>query len=121
MTYQAPAPTRPRAAVVVLGVLVVLLVGASVLMGVRYAEVVDDRDRQVAHLEEADRELTGAQERLADTRGQVDEVLGRISDLEARNTELRGCAEPARDSIIAARDGDDAALGPAVDRASDNC
>ncbi|WP_447003422.1 hypothetical protein ACRAKI_27665 [Saccharothrix isguenensis] len=44
----------------------------------------------------------------------------RISRLEEQNAELRECAVPAKDSIIAARDEDDAAIGPAIARANDN-
>lgn len=119
MTDQAPP--GPRTAVVLLGVLVALLVGASVLMGVRYAGAVDERVREAGLQEQASRTRAENQDRLADAMARTDEVRGRITDLERRNAELRKCAEPARDSIIALRDDNDAALDSALDRVADNC
>ncbi|MFJ6676265.1 hypothetical protein ACIQMJ_34635 [Actinosynnema sp. NPDC091369] len=114
-------PGRSRPAVVLLGLLVVVLAGASVLAIVLFVGAKDEHGLEVQRLDQASRLLTEAEGRLADTESTNDTVAGRISTLEAQNTELRKCADPARDSIIAARDDDDAALGPAVDRAADNC
>ncbi|QQQ74805.1 hypothetical protein IOD16_27230 [Saccharothrix sp. 6-C] len=118
-----PPPPRPRAraAVVLLGLLVVVLVGASVLAIVLFVGAKDEHALEVQRLDQANRSLTEAEGRLADTESANDAVIGRISTLEAQNAELHKCADPAKDSIIAARDDDDAALGPAVGRASDNC
>lgn len=114
-------PVRPRTAVVVLSVLVVLLVGASVLAVVLFVGARDERELEARRLDQAGRTLTEAEGRLELTKTANDTVVGRISTLEAGNVELRKCAEPARDSIIAVRNDDDAALRPAVDRAGDNC
>ncbi|ROP41130.1 hypothetical protein [Saccharothrix texasensis] len=118
-----PPPPRPRAraAVVLLGLLVVVLVGASVLAIVLFVGAKDEHALEVQRLDQANRSLTEAEGRLADTESANDTLIGRISTLEAQNAELHKCADPAKDSIIAARDDDDAALGPAVGRASDNC
>ncbi|MCC8251084.1 hypothetical protein [Saccharothrix luteola] len=116
-----PPRPRPRAAVVLLGLLAVVLVGASVLAIVLYAGAKEEHGLEVQRLDQTSRSLAEAEERLEETESANDTVIGRISTLEAQNAELHKCADPARDSIIAARDDDDAALGPAVDRASDNC
>ncbi|XVS62819.1 hypothetical protein ACQPYE_31845 [Actinosynnema sp. CA-299493] len=118
-----PPPPRPRsrAAVVLLGLLVIVLVGASVLTIVLFVGAKDEHALEVQRLDQTSRSLTEAEGRLEETESANDTVIGRISTLEAQNAELHKCADPARDSIIAARDDDDAALGPAVDRASDNC
>lgn len=116
-----PPPPRLRAAVVLLGLLVVVLAGASVLAIVLFVGAKDDHGLEIDRLDQASRSLAEAEERLAETGTDNDAVVGRISALEAQNAELHKCADPARDSIIAARDDDDAALGPAVGRASDNC
>jgi hypothetical protein len=118
-----PPPPRPRsrAAVVLLGLLVVVLVGASVLTIVLFVGAKDEHGLEVQRLDQTSRSLTEAEARLEETESTNDTVTGRIATLEAQNAELHKCADPAKDSIIAARDDDDAALGPAVDRASDNC
>lgn len=115
-----PPPGRSRTAVL-LGLLVVLLVGASVLAIVLFVSARDERNAEFQRLDQTSRSLTEAEGRLAETESANDTVTDRIATLEAQNAELHKCADPARDSIIAARDDDDAALGPAVDRASDNC
>ncbi|MFD1147386.1 hypothetical protein [Saccharothrix hoggarensis] len=120
-TPPPPAPAGPRAAVVVLSALAVLLAGASVLAIVLFLGAREDLGLEVRRLDETSRSLTGAQDRLEETRTSTEAVAGRISTLEAENAELRECAEPAKDSIIAARDDDDAALGPAVARATEHC
>ena len=117
----APPQNRSRAAVVLLGLLVVVLVGASVLAIVLFVGAKDEHALEARRLEETSRSLAVAEDRLAETESANETVAGRISTLEAQNAELHKCADPARDSIIAARDDDDAALGPAVDRAADNC
>ncbi|MEU4763232.1 hypothetical protein AB0H12_08240 [Actinosynnema sp. NPDC023794] len=118
-----PPPPRPRAraAVVLLGLLAVVLVGASALAIVLFVGAKEEHGLEVQRLDQTSRSLAEAEERLEETESANDTVIGRISTLEAQNAELHKCADPARDSIIAARDDDDAALGPAVDRASDNC
>jgi ABC-type Na+ efflux pump permease subunit len=116
-----PPRPRPRAAVVLLGLLAVVLVGASVLAIVLFVGAKEEHGLEVQRLDQTSRSLAEAEERLEETESANDTVIGRISTLEAQNAELHKCADPARDSIIAARDDDDAALGPAVDRASDNC
>ncbi|MER5265316.1 hypothetical protein ABTZ99_24880 [Actinosynnema sp. NPDC002837] len=116
-----PPRPRPRAAVVLLGLLTVVLVGASVLAIVLFVGAKEEHGLEVQRLDQTSRSLAEAEERLEETESANDTVIGRISTLEAQNAELHKCADPARDSIIAARDDDDAALGPAVDRASDNC
>lgn len=116
-----PPRPRPRAAVVLLGLLVVVLVGASVLTIVLFAGAKEEHGLEVQRLDQANRSLTEAEGRLEEAESANDTVIGRISTLEAQNEELHKCADPAKDSIIAARDDDDAALGPAVDRANDNC
>jgi ABC-type Na+ efflux pump permease subunit len=117
-----PKPrTRPRAVVVVLGAVAVLLAGASVLAIVLFVGARDEHGLEVQRLDRTSRSLTEAEDRLAQTGSAADTVAGRIATLEAQNAELHKCADPAKDSIIAARDDDDAALGPAVGRASDNC
>ncbi|NUT48778.1 MAG: hypothetical protein HOV94_15940 [Saccharothrix sp.] len=118
-----PPPPRSgvRSLVVLLSVVVVLLAGAATSAIVLFVGASDEHGREVERLDQAVRSLADAENRLAETDAAHDEVVDRISGLEARNTELRRCAEPARDSIVAARDGDDAALGPAVARAADNC
>ncbi|GAB2987593.1 hypothetical protein [Saccharothrix stipae] len=118
---ESAAPTGARGAVVLLSVLVVLLVGAAVSAIVLFMGAKDEHGLEVQRLDQASRSLTEAQDRLAATDTANDDVANQISRLETQNAELRKCAEPAKDSIIAARDGDDAALGPAVSRASDNC
>lgn len=112
---------RPRAGVVLLGLLVVLLVGASVWTIVLFVGAKDEHALEVRHLDRVSRSLTEAEARLAETQTTNDTVNGRIATLQAQNAELHKCADPARDSIIAAKNDDDAALGPAVDRAADNC
>ncbi|MCE6994080.1 hypothetical protein LZG04_04525 [Saccharothrix sp. S26] len=114
-------PTRSQTAVVLLGLLVVVLAGASVLAIVLFVGAKDDHALEVQRLDATSHSLTEAQDRLAETETANDAVAGRIATLEAQNAELHKCADPARDSIIAARDDDDAALGPAVGRATDNC
>ena len=104
-----------------LGLLTVVLVGASVLAIVLFVGAKEEHGLEVQRLDRTSRSLAEAEERLEETESANDTVIGRISTLEAQNAELHKCADPARDSIIAARDDDDAALGPAVDRASDNC
>ncbi|MEU4446061.1 hypothetical protein AB0K14_31940 [Actinosynnema sp. NPDC050801] len=118
---EPPSPSGSRGAVVLLSVLVVLLVGAAVSAIVLFVGAKDEHGLEVQRLDQAGRSLTEAQDRLAATDTANDDVANQISRLETQNAELRKCAVPAKDTIIAARDGDDAALGPAVSRASDNC
>jgi ABC-type Na+ efflux pump permease subunit len=125
LSIPSPPPPLPqqrsRAAVVLLGLLVVVLAGASVLAIVLFVGAKDEHGLEVDRLDQTSRSLAEAEERLAETGTATDAVVGRISTLEAQNAELHKCADPARDSIIAARDDDDAALGPAVGLAADNC
>jgi ABC-type Na+ efflux pump permease subunit len=125
LSIPSPPPPLPqqrsRAAVVLLGLLVVVLAGASVLAIVLFVGAKDEHGLEVDRLDQTSRSLAEAEERLAETGTANDAVVGRISTLEAQNAELHKCADPARDSIIAARDDDDAALGPAVGLAADNC
>ncbi|MFD0204640.1 MULTISPECIES: hypothetical protein [Saccharothrix] len=118
-----PSPPRPRSRVAVglLSVLVVLLLGASVLMIVLFVGAKDEHGLEVQRLDQTSRSLTEAEGRLAGTEQTNDTVTGRITTLEAANAELHKCADPAKESIIAARDNDEAALRPAVRRAAENC
>ncbi|MGM1063594.1 hypothetical protein [Saccharothrix sp. Mg75] len=120
MTEPLPK-SGPRRVVVALGALVVLLIGASVLAITLFAGARDDRDLESQRLDQLSATRSEAEGRLADTTASIDELGDGIARLQAENAELHKCADPAKDSIIAARDDDDAALGPAVDRASDNC
>ncbi|MDU0289046.1 hypothetical protein [Saccharothrix longispora] len=120
MTEPLPK-SGPRRVVVVLGALVVLLIGASVLAITLFAGVRDDRDLESQRLARVSTARSEAQGRLSGTTASIDEVADGIARLEAENAELHKCADPAKDTIIAARDDDDAALCPAVGRASDNC
>ncbi|WP_367137172.1 hypothetical protein [Saccharothrix sp. HUAS TT1] len=101
--------------------LVVVLAAASAPLIALYAGARGEHVPEVQRLEQSSRSLTDAENRLAATDAQNDDVANRITGLEARNADLRRCAEPAKDTIIAARDGDDAALGPAIGRATANC
>ncbi len=116
-----PPQARSRAAVVLLSLLVVLLVGATAHAIVLFVGAREEHGLEVRRLDHASRSLTEAEGRLAETETTDDTVTGRISALEAENAELRKCADPARDTIIAARGDDDAALRSALDRATDNC
>ncbi|WP_033442883.1 hypothetical protein [Saccharothrix sp. NRRL B-16314] len=121
-SIQSPRPpTGARPAVVLLAVLVVVLMGAAVLTIVLFVGAREEHGLEVQGLDRASSSLAEAEDRLAATDTANDEVANQISRLETQNAELRKCAVPAKESIIAARDDDDAALGPAVSRASDNC
>lgn len=121
-SIQSPRPpTGARPAVVLSAVLVVVLMGAAVLMIVLFVGGREEHGLEVQGLDRASSSLAEAEDRLAATDTANDEVGNRISRLETQNAELRKCAVPAKESIIAARDDDDAALGPAVSRATDNC
>ncbi|PSL45271.1 hypothetical protein B0I31_12748 [Saccharothrix carnea] len=118
-----PAPPRPRSrvAVVLLSLLVVLLLGASVLTIVLFVGAKEEHGLEVQRLDRTSRSLTDAEGRLAETEQTNDTVTDRIATLEAANAELHKCADPAKESIIAARSDDEEALRPAVRRAAENC
>ncbi|WP_158852034.1 hypothetical protein [Saccharothrix deserti] len=116
-----PPKAGPRAAVVVLGALVLVLVGASALAIVLFVGARDEHGLEVQRLDQTNRSLTEAEGRLEETETSIDTVAGRISTLEAQNAELHKCADPAKESINAAKGDDDAVLRSAVGRASDNC
>jgi hypothetical protein len=123
-TQSIPSPRPPtgaRPAVVLLAVLVVAVLGASVLTVVLFFGAREEHGLEVQRLDRTSVLLSEAEDRLAATDTANDEVGNRISRLETQNAELRKCAVPAKDMIIAARDEDDAALGPAFTRATDNC
>ncbi|MBB5804866.1 hypothetical protein F4560_004634 [Saccharothrix ecbatanensis] len=123
-TQSIPSPRPPtgaRPAVVLLAVLVVVLLGASVLTVVLFVGAREEHGLEVQELDRTSVSLSEAEDRLAATDTANDEVGNRISRLETQNAELRKCAVPTKDMIIAARDEDDAALRPAFTRATDNC
>jgi hypothetical protein len=51
----------------------------------------------------------------------VDDLDAERSRLEGDNRKLRACADPARDTVLAAQAGDETALAEAIDAVLENC
>ncbi|MEU7527796.1 hypothetical protein AB0A74_18845 [Saccharothrix sp. NPDC042600] len=117
----APPPSRTRPAVVVLALLVVLALGAAGAMAALWNDARQDRGTAAGELDAATRRVDDRRAELSDTRKSVQETTEKIKSLESANAELHKCADPAKDSIIAARDGDQPALAAAIDKVEVAC
>ncbi|WP_309116092.1 hypothetical protein [Saccharothrix sp.] len=120
--YPPPQPaSRTRPVVVVLALLVVLALGAAGTMAALWNDARQDRTTASRALDDATRQVDDRRAELSDTRKAIQETTEKISSLESENAELHKCADPAKDSIIAARDGNQPALAAAIDRVEVAC
>lgn len=117
-----PQPSsKVRPAVLVLALVAVLMLGAAGTMAVLWNGARQDREKASQALDDATRQVGDKRAELADTRKSIDEADADIKNLESQNTELRKCGDPAKDSIIAARDSDQPALAAAFERVRVYC
>ncbi|NUT90400.1 MAG: hypothetical protein HOY78_00080 [Saccharothrix sp.] len=116
-----PAPSKVRPVVLVLALLAVLVLGAAGTMAALWNDARQDREKAAQSLEDATRQVADRRAELADTRKSIDETDADIKSLESQIAELRKCGEPAKDSIIAARDSNQPALAAAFERVRVYC
>lgn len=69
----------------------------------------------------AEQQLRTSSTRLAAVESTVDGLERRLRDLEAANAQLAVCADPAKASVAAALNNDDAALSAAIDQIFVDC
>lgn len=102
---------------IVLGVLLAAT-GAFVTLFLIERSAADEVGGQVTVTE---RELAGAQDRLATVKSTVDEMADEQRDLEDAADALRACADPTKASIDAVQAGDDEALDDGIDQMLLHC
>jgi septal ring factor EnvC (AmiA/AmiB activator) len=110
-----------RGTVVTLALVVGLLVAATGVLVVLYVVKQGDTGRLAGEVARTERTIDTRQDRLASLESTVDELDDERSRLDGENRKLHACADPAKDSITAAKAGDRAALDKALDEVVQNC
>jgi hypothetical protein len=116
-------PTRfvRRGPLVGLAVVVGLLVAAAGVLAVLYLVQHGESGRAADEVARTERAVDERQGRLASVESTVDDLDAERSRLEGDNRKLRACADPARDIVVAAQNGDQDALAEAIDAVLRNC
>jgi hypothetical protein len=106
---------------VTLAVVVGLLVAATGALVVLYVMKQGDAGRVAGEVARTERTVDTRQDRLASIESTVDDLDAERGRLDDENQKLHACADPAKDSIAAARARDRAALDAALDKVVQNC
>jgi uncharacterized protein (DUF3084 family) len=110
-----------RGTVVTLAAVLGLLVAATGVLVVLYVLEQGDAGRVAGEVTRTERTIDDRRDRLGAIESTVDDLESERSRLTGENQRLRACADPAKDSIAAARAGDKAAFDKALDEVLRNC
>ncbi len=114
-------PGRRRATVVALAVVAGVLAAVTGLLAVLYTTQRADTGRVAEQVTAAERSRDIVESRLGSLRSTLDDLRTEQDALGRTTKTLHACADPARDSVAAARSGDEAALDAALDDVMANC
>ncbi|MBP2330585.1 septal ring factor EnvC (AmiA/AmiB activator) [Kibdelosporangium banguiense] len=110
-----------RATVISLAVAVGVLVAATALFIVLYAQKQDDIRQVEERIGTTGNSIAGENARLADIKSTIGRLDIERTRLSTVNTDLRACHDAARDSIAAARTADKAAFDAAINKVFSKC
>jgi len=120
MTELYPPGVR-RGTVTALAVVVGVLAAAAGLFVALYLMERGDSGRLSTDITGVERELADARDRLDSVQSSVDDLDAERTGLEDELAELRECANPSKDSVVAANTGDDPGLDAAIEKMLTNC
>jgi hypothetical protein len=110
-----------RATVIVLAVAVGVLVAATALFIVLYANKQADIRQTEEQIGTTVSSIADSGARLADIKSTVDKLDTERDRLTTLNTELRACSDAAKASIVAVQKADKAAFDAAMDKILSKC
>jgi peptidoglycan hydrolase CwlO-like protein len=106
--------------IVLASLVAVLVIAAGLFLTLFFIErgAVGEANDQISTTE---REISGEQGKLADTKSSVDDLAAKGQDLQATNDKLQACVDSSKKALAAARASNDAELQAAFAEMRTNC